>query len=463
MRMIEEKLPPHDTEAEEAIIGSLLIDPEAIFKVATFLTPEDFFDETNRVIYQACLALHQRNEVIDQITVAHELMRQDNLEEIGGAAYLSHLISVTPTPFYVEHHAQMVSNMAVMRQLIVAAGRIAAIGYEAGPDVEASLNKAEDIIFQIGHRQSSLNLISVRDILSQYFEQVGQPLPGERQLAQVLTGFTGLDRLLGGLHRSDLVILAAKTSVGKTSLALNIARNAAIEQRACVVLFSLEMSRDTIVQRFLSSEAKVDSRDVRSWSFTERQEKKIMDASGVLSEAPIYIDDTPQMRAMDIRSKARRFHREHSIDLIIIDYLQLIQGEGRNETRVQEMTHITRSLKMLAKELNVPVLAISQLSRAVEQHPSHRPQLSDLRESGSIEQDADVVFFIHREDMVHEEPEWDKTHDIEKEPYPRNEADVIVEKHRNGPLGAVKLRFQPQFSRFDNLEAAPPPGSEELI
>jgi len=462
LSMIEEKLPPHDTEAEEAIIGSLLIDPEAIFKVAAFLTPEDFFDETNKLIYQACLALYQRQEVIDQITVAHELMRQDKLEEIGGAAYLSHLISVTPTPFYVEHHAQMVSNMAVMRQLIIAAGRIAAIGYEAGPDVEASLNKAEDIVFQIGRRQGSLNLVSVRDVLSQYFEQAGQPLAGEMQLAQVLTGFTGLDRLLGGLHRSDLIILAARPSVGKTSLALNIARNAAVEQRACVVLFSLEMSRDTIVQRLLSSEAKVDSRDIRSWSFTEREEKKIMDASGALSEAPIYIDDTPQMRVIDIRSKARRFYREHGIDLIIIDYLQLMQGDGKSENRVQEMSNITRSLKALARELNIPVLTISQMSRAVEQRTSHRPQLSDLRESGSIEQDADVVFFVYREALQCKEEEWNRTHDIGKEPYPRNEADIIVEKHRNGPLDTVKLQFVPKFSRFDNLEAAPP-GSEELI
>lgn len=460
--MIEEKLPPHDTEAEEAIIGSLLIDPDAIFKIATFLTPEDFFDETNKLIYQACAALHQRNEGIDQITVAHELMRQDTLEYVGGAAYLSHLISITPTPFYVEHHAQMVSNMAVMRQLIVAAGRVAAIGYEAGPDIEDSLNKAEDIVSQVGLKQSSTDLILVRDILSQYFEQVGQPLPGERRIPHVLTGFTGLDNLLGGLQRSDLIILAAKTSMGKTSLALNIARNTAIDQGACVVFFSLEMSRDTIVQRFLSSDARVDSRDIRSGNFTEREEKRIMDASGDLSEAPIYIDDTPQMRITDVRSKVRRFYREHGIDLIIIDYLQLIQGEGRNENRVQEMTNITRSLKALAKELNVPLLAISQLSRAMEQRTSRRPQLSDLRESGSIEQDADVVFFIHREDMIYKEPEWNRTHDIEKEPYPRNEADIIIDKHRNGPLGMRKLRFTPRFSRFDNLEV-PPPGSEELI
>jgi replicative DNA helicase len=460
--MIEEKLPPHDTEAEEAIIGSLLIDPEAVFKVATFLTPEDFFDETNRLIYQACLALHQRNEVLDQITVAHELLRQDKLEEVGGAAYLSHLISVTPTPFYVEHHAQMVSNMAVMRQLIVAAGRIAAIGYEAGPDVEDSLNKAEDIIFQIGRRQSSTNLVSIRNVLDKYFELP----PEEKKTPQVKTGFRGLDVLLGGLHRSDLIVLAARPSMGKTSLALNIARNAAVEQDACVVLFSLEMSRDSVVYRLLSSEARVDSRDVCSGELTERERDRIVHATGVLSEARIYIDDTPQMRVIDIRSKARRFAREHHLDMVVIDYLQLMRGEGRSENRVQEITNITGALKALAKELDVPVLTVSQMSRAIEHRPwgSRKPQLSDLRESGSIEQDADVVFFIYNEAKAQDltEGDWNARYDPEKEPYPKDQVDIIVRKHRNGPLGEVKLRFQPKFSRFDNLEAAAA-GSEGLI
>lgn len=462
--MIEQKLPPHDTEAEEAVIGSLLIDPDAILKIAGFLTPEDFLDETNKLIYRACLSLHQRNEVVNQITVAHELMQQNNLEQIGGAAYLSHLISIVPTSLHVEHYARIVSNTAVMRRLITAAGQIAAIGYEAGPDVEANLNKAENILFQVRSREASTNLILVRDVLSKYFEEAGQLAPQEREIPHVMTGFTGLDELLGGLQRSDLIILAARPALGKTSLALNIARNTAIDQKACVAFFSLEMSRDTIVQRFLSSEAKVDSRHVRLGRFTEREERRIMDASGALSEAAIYIDDSPQLRVMDIRSKARRLHHEHNIDLIVIDYLQLIQGDSRNETRVQEISNITRSLKALARELNVPVLAVSQLSRAVEWRSSHKPQLADLRESGSIEQDADVVFFINREAMYHEEEEWNRTHDIEKEPYPRDEADILIEKHRNGPLGTIKLRFVPRFSRFDNLEVeiAPSP-QEELI
>jgi len=461
--MIEEKLPPHDIEAEEAVIGSLIVDPDAIFKIATFLVPEDFFDETNQVIYQACLSVHQRNEVVNQITVAHELMRQNRLEQIGGAAYLSHLLSITPTPLYVEHYARIVSNAAAMRRLIAAAGQIAAIGYAAGADVESTLNKAIDILFQVGSKGAPTNLILVRDILSKYFEEVGQPSLEERQIPHILTGFAGLDGLLGGLQRSDLVILAARPAVGKTSLALNIARNAAIEQKACVALFSLEMSRDTIVQRLLSSEARVDSKDVRLGHFTEREERRIMDASGVLSEAPIYIDDAPQQRVVDIGSKARRLHRERNIDLIVIDYLQLMRGDGKNEPRVQEIGNITRSLKGLARELNVPVLTVSQLSRAVEWRSSHRPQLFDLRESGSIEQDADVVFFIHRESMYCEEEEWYRTHDVEKEPYPRNEADILVEKHRNGPVGMVKLRFLPWFSRFDNVEVVPAPSSEELL
>jgi replicative DNA helicase len=461
--MIEEKLPPHDIEAEEAVIGSLVVDPDAIFKIATFLVPEAFFDETNQVIYQACLSVHQRNEVVDQITVAHELMRQNRLEQIGGAAYLSHLISITPTPLYIEHYARIVSNAAAMRRLIAAAGQIAAIGYEAGADVESTLNKAIDILFQVGSKGAPTNLVLVRDILSKYFEEVGQPPLGGKQIPHILTGFAGLDGLLGGLQRSDLVILAARPAVGKTSLALNIVRNAAIEQKACVAFFSLEMSRDTIVQRLLSSEARVDSKDVRLGHFTEREERRIMDASGVLSEAPIYIDDSPQERVADIGSKARRLHRERNIDLIVIDYLQLMRGDGKNEPRVQEIGNITRSLKGLARELNVPVLTVSQLSRAVEWRASHKPQLFDLRESGSIEQDADVVFFIHRECMYCEEEEWYKTHDVEKEPYPRNEADILVEKHRNGPMGIVKLRFLPWFSRFDNVEVVPAPSSEELI
>jgi len=369
--MAEEKLPPHDIEAEEAIIGSLLIDPDAIFKVAVSLKPEDFFSETNRVIYQACLALYQRpNEVINQITVAHELMRQDKLEQIGGAAFLSHLISNVPTSLHVEYYAQIVSDTAVMRRLITAARQIEALGYEASPDVAASLNDAEDILFKVRARQGLQGLVPIREVLGQYFEGSVPPTTLRTgEIPHILTGFVALDDSLGGLQRTDLIVLAAKTSLGKTSLALNIARNASINQKACIALFSLEMSRDAVVQRLLASESRVDSSKVRLWHFSEKDEIKIMEASGILSEAPIYVDDSPVLRVVDIRSKARRLHFERGIDLIIVDYLQLIQGDGKNETRVQEISNITRALKTLARELNVPILALSQLSRASASFP----------------------------------------------------------------------------------------------
>jgi len=452
--MADEKLPPHDIEAEEAVIGSLLIDPDAILKIAASLKPEDFFSETNRVIYKACLSLYQRNEAINQITVAHELMREDKLEQIGGAAFLSHLISNVPTSLHVEYYAQIVSNTGVMRRLIAAASQIEALGYEASPDVEASLNDAEDILFKVRARQGLRGLVPIREVLGQYFEEAGPPTTlQEGEIPHILTGFAALDDSLGGLQRTDLIVLAAKTSLGKTSLALNVARNTAINQKACIALFSLEMSREAVIQRFLGSESGVDSKRIRLGRFSEQDEIKIMEASGVLSEAPIYIDDSPMLRVVDIRSKARRLHFERGIDLIIVDYLQLIQGNGRNETRVQEISNITRALKTLARELNVPILALSQLSRAVEARPSHIPQLSDLRESGSIEQDADVVIFIHREDMNYSPEDWSKVHDIEKEPYPRGIADIIIAKHRNGPLGQLKLRFLGRIAKFTNLEA----------
>ena len=447
--MAQEKLPPHDIEAEEAVIGSLLIDPEAILKIAISLKPGDFFEESNQLVYQACFSLYQRNEVINQITVAHELMRQGKLEQIGGAGYLSHVISIVPTSLHIEHYAQIVSDMAIMRRLIVTAGQIAAIGYEAGPDVEDNLNRAEDLLFQLRMKQSSWDFVLIRDALSQYFEEAGKPVTlKEGEVAHVLTGFTGLDTLLGGLQRSDLIVLAARPSLGKTSLALNIARNAAINQGACVAIFSLEMSRESVVQRLLSSESGVDSKYIRLGRFNEDDELKIMEASGILSEAAIYVDDSPQVRAIDVRSKARRLQFEHKIDLIIIDYIQLLQGDGRNENRVQELSKITRALKILARELDVPVLAVSQLSRAAELRPSHVPQLSDLRESGTIEQDADIVSFIYRDDIYYTEEDWYKMHDAEKAPYPRGIADIIVAKHRNGPLGRVKLRFLNRAVKF---------------
>lgn len=455
--MYSEKLPPHDPDAEEAVIGSLLIDGNSIYKIASFLQPSDCYYEQNQWLYGACLALYQRNDAINQITVAQELARQDRLEACGGAAHLSHLISICPTSLDIEHYAQIVYRLSVMRNLIRAADRIATIGHEAGPDVDTSLTQAEDILFRIRHGQSPRDFAHIRQVLDKYFEPTPPSGPEgspEEPMPYVLSSFTGLDDFLGGFQRSDLVIVAGRPSMGKTSLALNIARNAAVDQKACVALFSLEMSRESLVLRLLASESGVNSRRVRLGLHSEEDERKIMEAIGVLAESSIYIDDSPQLRVVEIRSKARRLHFERGIDLIIIDYLQLIQGEGRGENRVQEISYISRSLKALARELNVPVIAVSQLSRAVEWRASHEPQLSDLRESGSIEQDADIVLFIYRDEYYSTEEEWQVQHP-DKE-YPREEADIIIAKHRNGPTGRIKLRFRHNLAKFDNIGSAEP-------
>ncbi len=444
---------PQDIEAEEAVNGSLLIDPDAILKVAGNLKAEDFFSETNRWIYQACITLYQRNNAINQVTVAHELLHQNKFEQASGSSYLSHLISLVPTSLHIEHYAQIVSRMAVMRRLISAADQISTIGYNAGPDVDMSLSKAEDLLFQVRTGQDFREFNSIRDLLDKYFDEKATPSEShDANEGRISTGFTGIDSLLGGFHKSDLIILASRPSLGKTSLALNIARNVAINQGACVAIFSLEMSKESVTERFLSSESGVDSHYIRLRRFTEKDEAKIMEASGLLSETAIYIDDSPQIQAIDIRSKAKRLQFEHKIDLVIIDYIQLISGSGRNENRVQELSKITRSLKIMARELDVPVLALSQLSRAVEWRPGQKPQLSDLRESGTIEQDADIVCFIYREDKTISEEDWDKAHALDGKVYPRDIAEIMISKHRNGPLGEVQLRFSSRLVKFENMK-----------
>jgi len=456
--MYGEKLPPHDIDAEEAVIGSLLIDGTTIYKIATFLQPADFYHEQNQWLYGACLSLYQHDEAINQITVAQELDRQKKLEACGGAAYLSHLISIVPTSLDIEDYANIVYRLSVMRHLIKAADQIAAIGYEAAPDVDSSLNKAEDILFKLRRGQSPRDFIHIRQVLDKYFETPPSAEAGGygEPISYVLSSFAGLDEFLGGFQRSDLIIVAGRPSMGKTSLALSVARNAAVKQGACVALFTLEMAREPLVLRMLASEANVDSRRVRlGLHTTEDEEKRIMDATGILSEAPIYIDDSPQLRVVEMRSKARRLYFERGVNLIIIDYLQLMQSEVRIESRVQEISYITRSLKGLARELNVPVLAVSQLSRAVEWRASHRPQLSDLRESGSIEQDADVVIFIYRDDYYYKtREEWEAQYP-DKE-YPAGIADIIVAKQRNGPTGEIKLHFSPGTAKFEDITSQEP-------
>jgi len=447
-----EKLPPHDIDAEEAVIGSLLIDGAAIYKITTLL-PEAgyFYHERNQWLYGACLSLYRRDEAINQITLAQEVDRQGKLEACGGAAYLSHLVSIVPTSLDIEHYAQIVYRLAISRRLVDAARRIEAIGYEADPDVDASLNKAEDVLFKLRHGQSPRDFVHIRQVLDKYFEPPPSPQAEgyAEPITQVLSSFAGVDEILGGFQRSDLIIIAGRPSMGKTSLALSIARNAAVEQGACVAMFSLEMAGEPLVLRMLASESGVNLRQVRLGLHMEADEKRIMDATGILSEAPIYIDDSPHLRVVEMRSKAHRLYHERGLNLIIVDHLGLMQGEGRTENRVQEISYISRSLKALARDLNVPVIAVSQLSRAAEFRAAHRPQLSDLRDSGSIEQDADVVIFIYRDEYYYNREEWEIQHPDKD--YPEGIADIIIAKQRNGPTGQINLRFIPRLAKFENI------------
>ena len=449
--MYEERLLPHDIEAEEAVIGSLLIDGESILRVAQFLKPEEFYREKNRQCYEACLAMFQRGEAINQVTTAHQLALQERLDQVGGTAYLSHLVSTVPTPVHIEHYGRIVSRTATMRSLIDSASKISAIGYDGTDNVDATLSRAEEILLRVRSRQPAKDFIPIREILDQYMEDraaIEEPLG--RSGARIMTGFDPLDELLGGLHPSDMVVLAARPSLGKSTLVVNMSVNAA-KNGARVGIFSLEMSRDQLALRMLSSEAGVDAQRLRLGLYPEADERRVIDTIGTLSELAIYIDDTPLQGTLEMRAKARRLHMEHGLDLLVVDYLQIIQQtNGRGDNRVQEMSEITRSIKGTARDLNVPVLAVSQMSRAVEMRASHRPLLSDLRESGSIEQDADVVMFIYRDDIYYTEEEWDRQ--FGDRPYPKNVAEIIVAKHRHGPVGNVKLLFRDKLLRF---EAAP--------
>jgi replicative DNA helicase len=445
---------PHDADAEEAVIGSILIDGEAVAKVSSFLKSGDFYLAKSRWCYEACLSLFERSEAMNQVTVAHELSQRDRLEEVGGSAYLAHLVRSVPTSAHVEHYARIVQRASTMRQLIAVAGDIAAIGYEEDADVEGSLSRAEDLLFQVRTRRGTRDFVHIREVLDAYMEETTQvDSAQDKFLAPIPTGFPDFDKLLGGgLQRSDLVIIAGRPSLGKSTLAFNIARHAA-EQGAIVGVFSLEMSAEQIGIRLVSAEADVDSYRLRLGVLSEAEHSRELDAIGMLSELRLYIDDSPIQGVVEMRGKARRLQTERGLDLLIVDYLQLIGGGDtirRSDNRVQEMGEISRSLKGMARDLDVPVLACSQLSRAVEQRPSHRPILSDLRESGSIEQDADVVAFIYREDMYTTREEWEKRNPSDR--YPENIAEIIVSKHRHGPTGQVSLYFRNDVVRFESLQ-----------
>ena len=437
-----EPLPPHNTEAEECVLGSLMIDPEGIETVTPFLPAGDFYHPRNRDIYAAMLRLFDRRQPTDFVMVCDELERSGQLEPVGGAAYVSRLLTVVPTSIHLEHYARVVQRTAVMRRLIGAAGRIAAIGYEDEPDVRSALERAEQELFRVTQLRVGRDFQHIREVLAEYLEQIQFAVGEQTTKAGVPTGFIDLDRLLGGFQRSDLIVLAARPSLGKTALALNIARNSGVRFNHTTAIFSVEMSRSQIAQRFLSTESGVDSSRIREGRLSETDLRRLGEGLDVLSAAPIYIDDTPSIGIGELRAKARRLHSEHPLDLVIVDYLQLVGGSVP-ENRVQEISEVSRSLKALARELNAPVLALSQLSRAVESRSPHIPMLSDLRDSGSIEQDSDVVMFIYREDVYDRESER------------KGITDLYIAKHRNGPTGIVSLLFQERSTKFVDLGEDP--------
>ena len=450
--MYVDRLLPHDPDAEEAVIGSILVDPESITKVTHFLRASDFYIAKNRMCFEVCLSLFDRDEAINQVSLAHELSVLGRLEDVGGTPYLTHAVESTPTSVHLEHYGHIVQRTSVMRQLINAAGDIATIGYESDSDVERALDQAEEALFNVRTGRGTRDFIHIRDVLDVYMEDTATLESDQgKNLAPISTGFTKLDELLGnGLQRSDMIVAAARPSLGKSTLAFNIARHAA-EQGASVGIFSLEMSAEQIAVRLISGEANVDSHRLRIGLLSEREENRVFDAIGLLSELPLYIDDTPIQGVVEIRGKSRRLQAERGLDLLVVDYLQLMSSNTRRiENRVQEMGEFSRSLKGIARDLDIPVLACSQLSRAPEQRPSHRPILSDLRESGSIEQDADVVAFIYREDVYTNREDWERTHPTEA--YPESVAEIIVAKHRNGPTGTVPLYFRKDVVRFENLD-----------
>ena len=451
MTVYAEKLLPHDIEAEEAVLGSLLIDRECMPKLSSILKPGDFYRERNQLCFDAAMALFQRDQAVDQLTLAGELARTEKLDAVGGMAYLSHVVSVTPTSVHAEDYANAVWRTSRMRQLIDAGIRITALGYGDTADVARTMRDAEDILFGMKGLEKRRDFVPLKDIYDDYLQaevQAAEPMRADSR--PIMTGFTDLDELLGGMQRADMVILGARPSIGKSTLAVNMAVHAAKLGQVCG-LFSLEMTREQLALRILSSEADVDSHRLRLGLYTFQEQSRIIDAIGRLSDLPVYIDDTPYQGMVEMRGKARRLEQGSGLDLLVVDYLQLVQGDGhsRHANRVQEISEISRELKVLAGDLRVALIACSQLNRMVENRPSHRPQLSDLRDSGSIEQDADVVMFIHREDVYTTEEEWEQTRPGLD--YPRNVAEIIVAKHRKGPTGSVKLEFIDNLVRFESI------------
>jgi replicative DNA helicase len=446
-----DKLPPFDIEAEEACIASMLVDEEAIGRVEGVVHPDDFYRDQNRWAYEACLELWSRNEPINQVTLAHELSRREKLDDAGGIPYLARIVGELATPVGVEYYAHIVKRDATYRAMITAGSQIVQVAYQGGPDLDGAISRAENLVMTLRQSQRMSDLVPLRTLLEQFWETPGIDAPFAGSIGAIRTGFMDLDTLLGGFHRSDLVICAARPSVGKSALLLNFARNAAVGQNARVAVFTIEMSGEQLAQRLLASESGIDASRLRLGQMSEIEERRAMNATGELAGLEIYIDDSSIVTVGQLQTKLRRLKQQlGSVDLVLIDYLQLMQGSSRrSDNRVQEVSEISRGLKMLARDLDVPIIAAAQLSRAPEMRQPHIPMLSDLRESGSIEQDADVVMFIYREDVYVTREDWE-TRNFDQ-PYPEGITKLIVAKHRNGPTGTVHLRFRNHLSRFEDL------------
>lgn len=437
-----DKIPPQSMDAEQSVLGALLLDKDAIIKVVDILTPEDFYKDAHGKIFQAVFSLYEKRMPVDVVTLTDQLEKSNQLEEVGGASYLTTLANMVPSATRVAHYAQIVQQKATLRRLIQAASNTLELGYREEKDIEVVLDEAEKNIFAVSKKFLKQSFVPVKDILTESFERIDSLHKHKGTIRGVPTGFDDLDNILGGLQNSDLIILAGRPSMGKSSLVSSFILNAAVQAKIPVGFFSLEMSKEQVVDRFLCSQAGVDSWKLRTGNLEEDDFPKIGHAMGVLSEAPIYIDDTTNVSPIEIRTKSRRLQSEHGLGLIIIDYLQMMHSTSRRsaESRVQEVSEISRLLKGIARELNVPVIAVSQLSRAVEHRDKKIPQLSDLRESGSLEQDADVVLFLYREEYY------------EKETDKKGITSILIKKHRNGPTGEIELYFIQNQMRFTNLE-----------
>ncbi|MBG7609947.1 MAG: replicative DNA helicase [Anaerolineae bacterium] len=436
---ITPKLVPQSREAEEAVLGSILINPDAYFDVAEFLQPEDFYIHRHRWIWQSFTRLQESRNPIDYLTVTEDLDQQGQLSEIGGPAYITALINNVPSSLHSEAYGRIVEDAAVRRRMIEAANNIVKLAYDEETALDSVMGDAEKAIFGVSEHRLTRDLAPIKQVLSEYYDRIGELASRDEDVRGVPTGFVDLDKLLGGLQPSDFLIIAGRPGMGKTGFALSIAKTAAQIHKKHVAIFSLEMANEQLVQRLIAQETGIDSQRLRTGRLEESEWPIFTHAIEVMGDTKIFLDDTPGITPLQLRTKCRRLHLEYRLDLIIVDYLQLMSGDGhRGENRVQEVSHISRQLKILARELNVPVLAAAQLSRAVEQRSDKRPVLSDLRESGSLEQDADIVMFIYRPEMYEDDPSKE------------NVAEIIIAKHRNGPVGSVQLIFRKNLAKFEN-------------